>query len=201
MKDVPVDGDADGTALERLGSVERQVRTPMPASRRRRFWLAWMLWAVFGACVTLSGAPDGAALVMAGILTAPLWLLFAAWPFLWVADRLRARRLWARDVQLVVADGDGTGRNGGTAVPVIIGRDGRIAVPVRAWSAAFPGLVPERLGIRVLPAGSLPGVTLDVMEASAMRQALPEAIVPDAGIVAARRWVGFLTQEAGSGSR
>lgn len=187
--------DAGTTAQELLESVERQVRMPVPASRRHRFWLAWLLWGVFGAAVTLSGAPEGAALVLAGILTAPLWLLFAAWPFLWVADRLRSRRLWARDVRLVVADG--AGRDEVTAVPVIVGRDGRVVVPLEGWRAVFTEPDPVRLGVGVLPAGTLPGVALDAMEAQAMGRVLEEAErVPGGEAAAAARWIRNLLAAA-----
>ena len=77
-------------ALALLERIEERVKLPMPAARRRRFWLAWLLWAIFGAAVTWSGAPQGTALAMASILTAPFWLLFLAWPVLCMRDRLRA---------------------------------------------------------------------------------------------------------------
>lgn len=78
-----------------------KVDLPMPPSRRRRGWMLWCLWGLLGTALTLEGTTveslDGAALPMAFWLSAPFWALFAAWPFMWVWDRLRARHLWAEE--------------------------------------------------------------------------------------------------------
>lgn len=42
-----------------LDLVDRQVETPVSAARRRRYWLVWWLWAVFGAAVSFRGMPAG----------------------------------------------------------------------------------------------------------------------------------------------
>ena len=63
-----------------LDLVDRQVETPVCAARRRRYWLVWWLWAVFGAAVSFRGMPAGGLLIAAAVLTAPFWVLFAAWP-------------------------------------------------------------------------------------------------------------------------
>lgn len=95
------------------------IRLPMAPARRRRAWLVWCIWAVAGTALTLEGiAPDaGAVLALAFWVSAPFWMLFVAWPFLWAADRFRAGRLWGVEVMLAPAP-DGT-----RLVEVVAGRD------------------------------------------------------------------------------
>lgn len=154
-----------------LDLTDRAVKTPVSRSRRRRYWMVWWLWAIFGAAVSFRGMPAGGWLVVAGILTAPFWALFAAWPVLWLADRMRARRLWAEEVAIVTAPSGAAGED--TALPVIFGReraaDGSgVRIPLLAWEAAFPTVRPEVFGLEVLPAGKLPGVALPTLEAAAL---------------------------------
>ena len=88
-----------------------KVDLPMPPSRCRRGWMLWYLWGLLGTALTLEGTTveslDGAALPMAFWLSAPFWVLFAAWPFMWGWNRLRARRLWGEEA-LDVQGPDGT---------------------------------------------------------------------------------------------
>ena len=68
-----------------LDLVDRQVETPVSAARRRRYWLVWWLWAVFGAAVSFRGMPAGGLLIASAVLTAPFWVLFAVWPIFMAA--------------------------------------------------------------------------------------------------------------------
>ena len=86
-----------------LDLVDRQVETPVCAARRRRYWLVWWLWAVFGAAVSFRGMPAGGLLIAAAVLTAPFWVLFAAWPILWLRDRRRSKTLWAEETAVLLA--------------------------------------------------------------------------------------------------
>ena len=179
-------------ALTLLSQIERQVATPMPSARRRRFWLAWALWGIFGAAVTWSGAPQGAALAMASIFTAPLWLLFVVWPVLWVRDRWRARQLWAEDVRLLV---DGTlneeDQEEAVALPIIVGREQGLLVPVDAWCTVFPEISREdllRLGVERFPAEKFSGVALECMSAETLVNRLSPFAKAQAMTVALR-WI------------
>ena len=205
-----------------LEHAERCVVTPIPRSRRRRFWLAWRLWGIFGAAVSFEGTLSGATASMAAILTSPFWALFALWPALWARDRIRARSLWAAEVMLLLAPartgadfaGAGNGKDEGekredgeeaTAIPIVLGREGGMLVTEDGWRAAFPGLEPDGLGAPVLPAGSLPGVNLPALEAKALVEAFEafeavEAVdasgrtgsVDERELEAARAWIGRL---------
>lgn len=181
--------------LTLLSQIERQVAIPMPTARRRRFWLAWALWGIFGAAVTWSGAPQGAALAMASILTAPLWLLFVVWPVLWGRDRWRARQLWAEDVRLLV-DGtfdeeDQEVQEEAVALPIIVGREQGILVPVDAWCTVFPEISREdllRLGIEFFSAEKFSGVALECMSAETLVNRLSPFAKAQA-MTAALRWI------------
>lgn len=150
-----------------LELVDRAVDTPMPRSRRRRFWLLWWLWGIFGTAFSLRGVPDGTWLAVALLLTSPFWALFLLWPCLWLRDRLRARSLWAESVSIILAEApDSTEATSAAsadaahvageeapkepkaaadaadplediAIPVVIGRTG-VLVPLEGWRAAFP---------------------------------------------------------------
>ena len=177
-----------------LELTERLVETPVPAARRRRFWLAWWLWAVFGAAVTFSGTLAGTWTAVALILTSPFWVLFVLWPLFWIRDRLRAKRLWAAEVLVLLAPERRGEAEEKTALPVIVGRAGGLLVPLVAWESAFPALPPDELGVQTLPPGRFAGVKLPVLEAEALLQT-PELALPAADAVvdpdreAAALWV------------
>lgn len=123
------------TTLERA---EAAVETPIPQRRRRRFWLLWWIWAVFGAAVSFRGTLSGSWIAIAAILTAPFWAMFVLWPFFALRDRLRAKRLWAAEVLVLLAPEVRGSDEEKTALPVIIGRNGGVLVPLEAWECAFP---------------------------------------------------------------
>ena len=113
-----------------LDLVDRQVETPVCAARRRRYWLVWWLWAVFGAAVSFRGMPAGGLLIAAAVLTAPFWVLFAAWPILWLRDRRRSKTLWAEETAVLLAPNpqqsasdSSADAQGGIALPVILGHE------------------------------------------------------------------------------
>ena len=160
-----------------LELTERLVETPVPAARRRRFWLVWWLWAVFGAAVTFSGTLEGTWSAVALILTAPFWGLFVLWPLFWIRDRLRAKRLWAAEVLVLLAPERRGEAEEKTALPVIVGREGGLLVPLVAWESAFPAVPPDALGVEALPPGRFAGVKLPVLEARALLQC-PELALP-----------------------
>ena len=145
-----------------LDLVDRQVETPVCAARRRRYWLVWWLWAVFGAAVSFRGMPAGGLLIAAAVLTAPFWVLFAAWPILWLRDRRRSKTLWAEETAVLLAPNpqqsasdSSTDAQGGIALPVILGHEREspgagILIPMLGWEAAFPTLDPWWRPIRFL---------------------------------------------------
>ena len=113
-----------------LDLVDRQVETPVCAARRRRYWLVWWLWAVFGAAVSFRGMPAGGLLIAAAVLTAPFWVLFAVWPILWLRDHRRSKTLWAEETAVLLAPNpqqsasdSSADAQGGIALPVILGHE------------------------------------------------------------------------------
>lgn len=151
----------DETTLERA---ERSVETPIPARRRRRFWLLWWIWAIFGAAVSFRGTLSGSWIAIAAILTAPFWALFLFWPVLAVRDYLRAKRLWASEVLVLLAPEVRGSVDETTALPVVVGRSGGVLVPVEAWECAFPSIRPEMIPAAVVPADSHAGVHLAALK-------------------------------------
>lgn len=159
-----------------LELVDRAVETPIPHARRRRFWLVWWLWGIFGTAFSMRGVPDGTWLAVALLLTSPFWVLFAIWPVLWFRDRLRAKRFWAESVTVVLAHSpstcadeksEGETAQDDIALPVVVGRDG-VLVPVLGWTTAFPTLDEERLadfGVRCIPSEALAAVHLPCFSA------------------------------------
>ena len=148
------------TTLERA---ELAVQTPIPERRRRRFWLLWWIWAVFGAAVSFRGTLSGSWIAIAAILTAPFWVMFVLWPFFALRDRLRAKRLWAAEVLVLLAPETRGSDEEKTALPVVIGRDGGVLVPLEAWECAFPTIRPEMIPAEVVSAGTYAGVNLPVL--------------------------------------
>lgn len=137
-----------------------KVDLPMPPSRCRRGWMLWYLWGLLGTALTLEGTTveslDGAALPMAFWLSAPFWVLFAAWPFMWGWNRLRARRLWGEEA-LDVQGPDGT------VVTVVRGRmpgerDAApdLWVPLSALPSALGNGTPLPAGLE--PVRTMPGI-------------------------------------------
>ncbi len=137
-----------------------KVDLPMPPSRRRRGWMLWCLWGLLGTALTLEGTSaeslDGAALPMAFWLSAPFWTLFAAWPLMWIWDRIRAQRLWGEEA-LEIPGPDGT------IVTVVRGRmpgerDAAqdLWVPLSALSSAVGEGTEFPSGLE--PARALPGI-------------------------------------------
>lgn len=204
-----------------LELVDRAVETPIPKARRRRFWLVWWLWGIFGTAFSMHGVSDGTWMAVALLLTSPFWVLFCLWPCLWLRDRLRAKRLWADSVGVVLAEAPRAGASSSTddtadiAIPIVIGRSG-VLVPMVGWLAAFPSLDEAYLrtkGIRLTPADALPGVHIDgVMRDELLRGIAHIALTADAaslhhsskGIVnddleAADHWCAALRQTS-SGS-
>ena len=141
-----------------LDLVDRQVETPVCAARRRRYWLVWWLWAVFGAAVSFRGMPAGGLLIAAAVLTAPFWVLFAVWPILWLRDHRRSKTLWAEETAVLLAPNpqqsasdSSADAQGGIALPVILGHEREssgegILIPMLGWEAAFPTLEPKKWG-------------------------------------------------------
>ena len=52
-----------------LELVDRAVETPIPKARRRRFWLVWWLWGIFGIAFSMHGVSDGTWMAVALLLT------------------------------------------------------------------------------------------------------------------------------------
>lgn len=148
------------TTLERA---EAAVETPIPQRRRRRFWLLWWIWAVFGAAVSFRGTLSGSWIAIAAILTAPFWAMFVLWPFFALRDRLRAKRLWAAEVLVLLAPEVRGSDEENTALPVIIGRNGGVLVPLEAWECAFPTIKAAMIPAEAAAPGTYPGVNLPVL--------------------------------------
>ena len=154
-----------------LDLVDRQVETPVCAARRRRYWLVWWLWAVFGAAVSFRGMPAGGLLIAAAVLTAPFWVLFAAWPILWLRDRRRSKTLWAEETAVLLAPNpqqsasdSSADAQGGIALPVILGHEREssgkgILIPMLGWEAAFRRLSPKGWGFTWCRPIRFPGFT------------------------------------------
>lgn len=180
-----------------LELVDRAVETPIPQARRRRFWLVWWLWGIFGTAFSMRGIPDGTWLAVALLLTSPFWALFVLWPCLWVRDCLRAKRLWAESVSIILAEAPEAPASGNKvnnkrsmqasaaetvdsddiAIPVVIGCDG-VLVPVIGWQAAFPTLDEKTLetaGVALTPADTFPGVHVAGFMADALVAAFAES--------------------------
>lgn len=137
----------------------------------------------------MHGVSDGTWMAVALLLTSPFWVLFCLWPCLWLRDRLRAKRLWADSVGVVLAEAPRAGASSSTddtadiAIPIVIGRSG-VLVPMVGWLAAFPSLDEAYLrtkGIRLTPADALPGVHIDgVMRDELLRGIAHIALTADA---------------------
>lgn len=151
----------DETTLDRA---EKAVETPIPERRRRRFWLLWWIWAVFGAAVSFRGTLSGSWIAIAAILTAPFWALFLFWPICALRDRLRAKRLWASEVLVLLAPEVRGSDDEKTALPVVVGREGGVLVPLEAWECAFPSIRPEMIPAAVVPADQYAGVHLPTLK-------------------------------------
>lgn len=195
-----------------LEIVDRAVETPIPRARRRRFWLVWWLWGIFGTAFSMRGVPDGTWLAVALLLTSPFWALFAVWPILWIRDRLRAKRFWAESVSVVLAaspsssteaQGEKAEPEEDIALPVVVGQSG-VLVPVVGWMSAFPTLDEARLaalGVKGVPAETFAGVHLasfkdeDLIETFLADNALCASDCPGASVddlLCAQRWCAAL---------
>ena len=142
--------------------VDRAVETPISKARRRRFWLMWWLWGIFGTSFSMHGVSDGTWMAVALLLTSPFWVLFCLWPLLWLWDRFRARRLWAEEVVVVWVEASSgeTTKAESLAIPVILGCSG-IFVPMLGWLPAFPDLDEAFLvenGVRVFEKDAFYGI-------------------------------------------
>jgi hypothetical protein len=80
---------------------EGRMRCRMSARRAKLGWMLWASWGMFGTAFTLRGIAGEFELGLAAMLSAPFWLAFAAWPFLWLARRVRDRRYWAEGTKPV----------------------------------------------------------------------------------------------------
>ncbi len=195
-----------------LEDVDRAVETPIPRARRRRFWLVWWLWGIFGTAFSMRGVPDGTWLAVALLLTSPFWALFAVWPILWLRDRLRAKRFWAESVSVVLAgspsssaeaQGEKAEPEEDIALPVVVGQSG-VLVPVVGWMSAFPTLDEAglaALGVKGVPAETFAGVHLtsfkaeDLIETFLADNALRASDCPGASVddlLCAQRWCAAL---------
>ena len=193
-----------------LDLVDRQVETPVCAARRRRYWLVWWLWAVFGAAVSFRGMPAGGLLIAAAVLTAPFWVLFAVWPILWLRDHRRSKTLWAEETAVLLAPNpqqsasdSSADAQGGIALPVILGHEREssgegILIPMLGREAAFPTLEPKRMGLHLVAADTLPGVHLPALDAgdllafSGWNQSAQSFGASEDDWQAARRWTEHL---------
>lgn len=74
---------------------ESRIRCRMSPRRAKLGWMLWAIWGMFGTALTLRGVSGRLELGLAAMLSAPFWLAFALWPFLWLARRVRDRNFWA----------------------------------------------------------------------------------------------------------
>ena len=154
--------------------------------------------------------PAGGLLIAAAVLTAPFWVLFAAWPILWLRDRRRSKTLWAEETAVLLAPNpqqsasdSSADAQGGIALPVILGHEREssgkgILIPMLGWEAAFPTLEPKRMGLHLVAADTLPGVHLPALEAgdllafSGWNQSAQSFGASEDDWQAARRWTAHL---------
>lgn len=99
----------------------------MSRAKARTAWLAWCAWAMFGSIFVFEDTAGGSG-VFAWIFTAPFWVLFALWPFLWVWLKFR------RDPHAVDIDDDIT-VEGLTAR--LVRKDGVDYVEIEPFCATF----------------------------------------------------------------
>lgn len=57
-------------------------------SKSRTAWLAWIAWGIVGSIFVFEDTEGGSG-IFAWIFTAPFWLVFALWPFLWMWLKMR----------------------------------------------------------------------------------------------------------------
>lgn len=55
----------------------------MSRAKSKTAWLAWLAWGIFGTIFVFEDTLGGSG-TFAWILTAPFWVMFAVWPFLWL---------------------------------------------------------------------------------------------------------------------
>lgn len=163
------------------------VQLPMPAGRRRRGWMLWLLWGMLGTALTMEGLTpeDGAPLALALWLSAPFWALFAAWPLMWIVDRIRARGLWAQEALTVPAlDGEGF-------ADVVLGRDD-------LW---VPGECLGESGRSLPRAADLPGMPASGVLLSALMRWRAEQSASSLKDEALRSWVLVLIEAEAAARR
>lgn len=152
-----------------LRDVESQVQTGMKRSRQLRGWLLWLLWLILGGALTLRVIPTGTWLSVAVILTGPFWLLFVAWPGIWLYSQVKARRLWAQDVSLIIC----SEVKPAVAIAVISSKKApHLLVSLQSWLQAFPSLTPQALALEVYPSSHYEGVDLETLDAQALMHRL-----------------------------
>lgn len=71
----------------------------MSRAKSRTAWLAWLAWGIFGTIFVFEDTLGGSG-AFAWIFTAPFWVMFAVWPFLWVWLKTRVKP------EMVEADDD-----------------------------------------------------------------------------------------------
>ncbi|MDO4938098.1 MAG: hypothetical protein Q4E62_09290 [Sutterellaceae bacterium] len=60
----------------------------MSRAKSRTAWLAWLAWGIFGTIFVFEDTVGGSGL-FAWIFTAPFWVMFAVWPFMWAYLKMR----------------------------------------------------------------------------------------------------------------
>ena len=108
-------------------------------SKSRTAWLAWLAWGIFGS-IFLFEDTEGGSGVFAWIFTAPFWLMFAAWPLLWVWLKSR------RDPALVEIDDDIAA---GDAAARLVQKDGVRYAEAEGLRKTFGVEVPRSKTVRL----------------------------------------------------
>lgn len=131
----------------------------LSGAKSKTMWLAWLAWGIIGSIFVFEDAAGNSAWLTL-LLTAPFWLMFAVWPFLWLWLKTRRNPNWVEMDDDIVA-GDKTAR--------LVQKDGVRYVDMDAFAAVFE--TPTDLPYVTLPGGDERFVKVDDVRVYAKKNA------------------------------